>query len=430
MITYPVHKVIVHGQDVPGLLAISQILGRATSREIAMMHGVIGWSWKTKPGLKQQYTHEDLKPSLPIDLIDTGQALTAIEELRLNNPTLYEKHWLDSKIAEVLTWLLDGTTNRGQTLKPAISRLIANVIASAELSINSDEAAQMDKISATRVPDIVRQSLTSALDLWAEEAHLELREKLNLAFNGILWRRLAWWKLVWRVDDVEATTSDVLQRFWLVDAEKEMIFITGRLGQAGLLDMNMKGVASGSFNQSKKSQALPRLGDKPQHARTRDLISSKQRSIEEGDVSLYSDSHWPRHIALARSALITLSIPPLQALAERLLLQTISTTFLTSALSVLMYLSISTTSLYEAAVIGIAGFVWSIRRLQRYWEAARLTWVDLVREEGRKVLGSVEGMWRKAVRDGGASRDDTTKENREKAREVVGRARTVLKGME
>ena len=96
-----------------------------------------------------------------------------------------------------------------------------------------------------------------------------------------------------------------------------------------------------------------------------------------------------------------------------------------------MYISISTTSLYEAGGIAALGTVFTLRRLQKKWEEARERWNVLVREEGRRVLRKVEDGWRGVVRDGGLGEEEdvVARQEREKARRAVGRVRDVLREM-
>lgn len=75
--------------------------------------------------------------------------------------------------------------------------------------------------------------MLAAISAWAEAAHTELRDGLAVAFASRAWHKIRWWKLMWRVDDVAATAADLLSRHWLVEAERQMVFLGGRMEEAG-----------------------------------------------------------------------------------------------------------------------------------------------------------------------------------------------------
>jgi hypothetical protein len=84
------------------------------------------------------------------------------------------------------------------------------------------------------------------------------------------------------------------------------------------------------------------------------------------------------------------TVPVLQALAQKLVLQTLTTSTFTSALAGLMYISTISTSVYEAGAVAALGLVWSLKRMQGKWETTRRFWEGEVREEGRKAVRGVE----------------------------------------
>jgi hypothetical protein len=77
---------------------------------------------------------------------------------------------------------------------------------------------------------------------------------------------------------------------------------------------------------------------------------------------------WFENIAAARTDLINETVPQLQALAQNLILQTFSTTSLSSAASALLYVTMSSFSVFEAAAVGVLGLTISLRRMQKIWE--------------------------------------------------------------
>jgi hypothetical protein len=134
---------------------------------------------------------------------------------------------------------------------------------------------------------------------------------------------------------------------------------------------------------------------------------------------------WPTQIGVARNYLLLDTVPALQALAQKLVLQTFTTSSFASAAAGLMYVSTISTSLYEAGAIAALGIVWSMRRMQGKWEAARRFWEGEVREEGRKAVKSVEFTVREVLQDRGKAVVEVDEEL-EAAKEAVEKARTAL----
>ena len=360
----------------------------------------------------------------PITLINLGQSEAAIASFRetLDNSIDYEHKWLASNVSSVSNFIISGTSSTdSSSLKPALRSLISSIAKDTSTAISDSKSDRLAFTAASTVPDSTRIPLSQALTRWAEGAHTELRDQLTFAFSGTTWRKLAWWKLLWRVDDVGFIASDILQRSFLANAEKELIWIDGRIQQAGLYPASTipNGLAM------RPASTVPKLGAKPPALKLGDVLSSSY-SEQYQELKFDKPNRYVQQIGLTRVDLI-LSVPTLQALAQKLLLQSLSTTFLTTTLSSLLYISLSTTSIYEAGAIGILGLVWSARRLQRMWESAREAWVERVREEGRRTLGTVQASYEGNLREGGIALADQAAEEEEKiAEEAVARLRAIL----
>jgi hypothetical protein len=124
-----------------------------------------------------------------------------------------------------------------------------------------------------------------------------------------------------------------------------------------------------------------------------------------------------------RNKLLTTTVPSLQALAQSLVLFSVSTTTLTSALSALTYVSVPSASVYESCTLAAVGLIYSLRRQQKKWDVARDFWEEEVRDEGRTALLETEALLRKIVREGGKDLEDLSDH---KTRELITRARKAL----
>lgn len=416
MVTYPVHKALIYGDGIPRLLACSKKINEAdTERYTNAILGVINVHWHIEG--------QELGPNIAFANLD--QAEDAIAQIRraIENSTEYEHNWLDSNMSVVSGWIMGGTKALDSNIKPAVKHLIQIILGDTERQILTEDSQRLRQLSTESIPDSVRHDLEEAIVSWAENAHTELRDSLYNAFHGKNWGRLAWWKLFWRVDDVGMLSSEVLQRSWLVEAEKEVIWIGGQIQQAGLLHSNQRDPNLAIKEKSMESETT--FGKDPPAPRLVDMID--QPAISSEYVFFNPSNPRPQQITLARQSLSTMTIPPLQALSQRLLLQTVSTTMATTALSCLVYFSLSTTSMYEAGAIAAFGLVYSLRRLQRKWEDAKGVWMGAVREEARRVLKIVEDTFRGVVREGGKPKvDETGVEERRLAREAVEAVREAL----
>lgn len=224
--------------------------------------------------------------------------------------------------------------------------------------------------------------------------------------------------------------ADVLQRSFLTSAEKELVWLVGRVEQAGLytpepitpLDTEHTGeeVEEGTGSTMRQSAIISTgIPEIPiQYLCPASALPDPEMAFPATPKS------YPESVTQARQALLRSSIPPLQALAQRFLLHSLSTTALTSTLSALLYVSISTTSIYESGTIAALGLVFSMRRLQKRWEAARKSWEMGIWEKGRSILRDEERRWGKIIETGGQNRgNDVALDDIKRAKEAVARVK-------
>lgn len=413
-VTFPVHKTVLYQEGLQDLDSIPKI----GTHEGRILKVIIDWSWSNL----QQRT-QNTRPVSPINLA-LGEAAVDIFRQSLQRSVEYEHLWFDAGMPAITAWITDGTESQNGDLKPAIRGLLQTMYNNTNKAIARDDESSVQRQIASTIPVATKNIIEQGISIWAENAHTELRDRLNSAFHSNIWRRIKWWKLFWRVDDVGYIASDILQKAWLVEAEKEMIWISGRIHQSGLLGppkLRPPAVLDPEDEQT--------LGGHPPAPSLSDLVE-KVPSYEVVEDQVFQHP-WLQNISHARSALSRFTVPPLQSLSQSLLLQTISTNAFTSSFSALLYVSISTTSPYEAGAIAAVGLVWSLRRLQTKWENARSTWEAQIREDGRRVLRHVEETARNDVREGGMGEvDELGREERKVARDAVARAERALEAIQ
>ncbi|EAW12694.1 uncharacterized protein ACLA_011210 [Aspergillus clavatus NRRL 1] len=391
VVRYPVHRSIVCGSGADDLLAYSGLIARSNlKKEARSVHGVI-----EIPGAATESTSDR------ISFVDIHQADEALAKFResVQNASLYERGWSRSGVQPVVDWLSSLRTEAG-TLNPSLRTLIEALIDSAETGVVTEETRRMLEQEAESIPEEVREQLARLVSAWAERAHIELRGSLEEGFASKDWKDLAWWKLFWRVDDISMVTSEILEKKYLCRAEKEVIWTAGKFEQAGVLEgspLASEDVVSESVEPDMNS-STPMEPSQPQ-------------------------APWPTQIAQSRTKLLGTTVPSLHALAQRLVLFSVSTTTLTTALSALTYVSWPTTSIYETGTMAAVGLIYSLRNQQKKWDAARAFWEEEVRENGRTALLETEQELRTITQQGGRHVEEIAKTD---ARERIGTARKAL----
>ncbi|KAI6377534.1 hypothetical protein MCOR25_002516 [Pyricularia grisea] len=385
-IATPVHKALFVADGVAGASKIGSLSGLGSTDDIA---GAVNL---------KSCADEDLVgcPFTRVDVESARQAVTLFRE-DVGNAMEFEALWFKSNVPAAKDWLLNGAlSNEDGTTKAAVKQLIVSILRNAVTRIEEDEARNLS-VALQRSTAVTE--LNSALAEWSEAAHSELREQLDEAFAGRRWRKLGWWKLFWRVDDVGMLSSEMISQRFLPRAEQGAVYLAGGIDGSGLFG---------------------KMGQAPGYQ-----VPAREASSAEAAVAAPAATKWPAHIAETRNYLLQKSVPALQALAQQLLIQTLSTTTLTTSLGVLAYLS--SFGAYEAGAIAALGTVFSLRRMQTKWETAREYWHGEVREEGRKAVRAVEASVEGVLEQGRAGGNDAINaEELRRAMDLVNTAEDAL----
>lgn len=402
-ITTPVHKALIVADGIHGAASVMTMPTLENSSVLKYAVNI------------PEYKPND-KTILPFTHIDTSLANRGLGLVRksVSNAMDYEQLWFQSNVHKLVEWLKTDiiATSENET-KPPVRELIASILRNTSASIREEEARRQKTSASLTNTRALPRTIERGLSEWAESAHSELQEQLDLAFSSRRWRKLSWWKLFWRVDDVGMLTSDILAQRFLPEAERSSIFLSGRMREAGVTLVEPSQISPESKTLVTPSDQSHKAGPEV------DLPTSSRKTI-----------NWPKNIPNARYYLQTETVPALQALAQKLVLQTVSTSGLTTALGALVYISTLSGTLYEAGAVAALGLVWSMRRMQKKWEAARQFWEGEVREEGRKAVRDVEETMASALTQSSARKQELDVVNRqddlEKASDLVMRAEKLL----
>lgn len=403
-VTTPVHKALLVTDGFNGVASLMTLPLLAHEKTIA---GVVNLP---------AYHPED-GAALPFLAIDAAMARKGLQALRESSEKAfdYQHMWYRSNIPSIMDWLKSGATSteNGET-KDAVRSLITSVLRNTLVAIQEEESRRLSSALYAQMSPGAIASLNKALAEWSERAHAELQGEMDRAFESERWSKLNWWKLFWRVDDVGVLSSEMLSTRFLPRAERNVIYLAGQVEGSGLFGPeNGKTVYSlPAILSASGPTSEPKDAAKVQAVSTVAIPGTK----------------WPTHITFTRNYLQSETVPALQALAQKLVLQAASFSTLTSGLGALMYLS--SFGISESGAVAAFGIVWSLRRVQKKWETAREYWQSEVREEGRKAVRAVEisvaDALDKAVSHSSKSGDAALSGELKTAREIVHKAEEAL----
>jgi hypothetical protein len=405
-VPYPVHKTLVLGEGLDSALAF----GRFSSDSAEDVRTMVKIAVDLPAPQKEVDANVQAESAL-INVEVGTQALASFRE-SVANSQIFERGWFRSGLPTLSRWLT-ADLQPAEPIKPAMRTLVTSIADDVEAKLLKEDTARLALLASIPTDREATAAITNALDTWAERSHTELRDELDEAFSARNWHKLSWWKLFWRVDDVTMLSQEIIERRWLISAEKSTIFLAGRMAQAGFPE-DLQRIPVQKEIPVTTTETAPTLENQPTNL----------------SVEVRKPQPWSESIATARQEVVDANVPPLQALAQRLILQTMSTTSISSALSALLYVS-SSCSVFEASAVAALGLTFSLRRMQKLWEGARESWQGTVREEGRRTLKATEDLVRMIIRskEQGKMQIDEGAVERRQAREAVKAVREALADM-
>jgi hypothetical protein len=448
-VRHPVHRALIVAEGISGAIAYGKLPPGCVNGETVNA----ALSIPLRPAPAPVATSGEAEA--PDNSIDIDLASHSISIFRADkaNGAQFSKEWQASRVPIVTTWLKravdNSTTEDG--LKPAVRGLIEVLLSSAERAVKVAESRATKTSAASNVPDTIRNTLRQATATWSEEAHGDLSVNLDTALDSTAWRKTAWWRLFWRIDEVSLSASEILVRSWLIEAEQTLAFLSGRMLQAGVASAaDMRGVqgaiSSSSTDPSVPTKKLSSLLNETHQAIIGEYNSTKETSKPQGTVAevlnfapmlarvqkesglnpLFNPP-WPQSIGVARQQMLHELVPALHRKAQGLLVNVLSLMGGSGVLAGTVFAASSGTALYEAGAVAALGFVWSLRRLQVRWGRERKGFSETVRENGRRVLLDVEEQLRGLIENGGRLKVDGTSEREwREARKALKAAREAL----
>ncbi|KAL2119295.1 hypothetical protein VTJ04DRAFT_6255 [Mycothermus thermophilus] len=376
----PVHVALVVGEGVDGAGRVFAALPGGEEGKQEVVKGVVNFSSKIGAG--------DLE-GCPFAVVNVDSAEKGLELFRENvaNASKYETLWTEANIRAVSEWLRKAASPKEDgTTKPPVRRLIGSLLQQTRAKLE-EETKREESVERPKTTTTVQQSEAAAVQLfealadWAKKAHQELQEQLDLGFVTGSWSRLSWWKLFWRADDVGMAASELVAVRFLPQAEKDLIYLAGRIREAGLAEIPYTTptlLPESSTSSPPSTKATTTTEQNPD-------TTTPSSSLSEDPTT----PNWPQHIPFTRTYIHTKTIPALQALAQLLVAEAATLSGLSTALAALSYFS-AFGGIYECGAIAALGTAVACRRMQRRWDEAREFWQEKVREEGRKAVRATE----------------------------------------
>lgn len=357
LIRHPVHRAVVLADNLYGCIDLGQM--RLASQSTSL-------TTNTSVKVVLNFAHEDFSLDASqqirnLSIVDIGRAKNSLDLFRLSKDygAEYAEGWSRSGLPILAEWLSETRTGQDNDLLLVVHELIDDLIRKCYF----DKSSLID--SATKGQ--LMGPLHEAVKVWAMQSHEELRDALDEALSGKNWTKVQWFKLFWRADDVGMVLSQVLERSWLVQADRGLVWLEGRCAEAGL--------GSGGQTAAPANQTVP----------------------VEGESSLISS---------ARRNLLAYTVPMMESLAQDLVVRTLSMTTVSSAIAVLIYVAWPAVTVLQASAFGALGLTLSLRRLQRTWESAKDSWTRELRDEGRKSLRNAEDSIKARIAKGPSVRDE------------------------
>ncbi|ERF75852.1 hypothetical protein EPUS_01218 [Endocarpon pusillum Z07020] len=433
LISQPVHRAAIVANGLDELVSVAELLAKTkfqSGSERRLVDIVLNLE-----GNVQSLTSGTIT-------VDAAKAEEGLQVVRtdLAKASEFEKVWTESGMPALSRWLASSSAESSVGLSPLLRDLIASLLEAinANIAIQAQEARIVARSKAMTTE--TRLSLENAINTFSQLGHAELQSGLAAAWSSRNWRKLAFWKLFWRVDDVPLIVTDLVTTAWLPRTERAVYELTGRLKQAGV---SMPSDSSTMFSPP-QPRAIPMQADVKEKASSpvnESLILASTASTESVSTPLlppsrtviktgsvpYRAQSLASTISTSRQAFIFTAITSLSSSAQQIVLKALTITGVSASLSALSFLSVTNGSIYESATVLALGTAYALRRMQREWEVQCKDLEHGLMEKGRSVLKQTEEHMRRLVNDASqVVEDEAEVRARREAIEAVEKAKLAL----
>lgn len=437
-INQPAHRCLVIADGLDQLIAVAELLAStkftsAEDRDSVMVAVNLESVTLTNPDRK----------TLVMDVKKAGEGLAAIRK-SITGATEYEHKWIDSGMPALSSWLTlaagaqdleDG--NLADPVRDLISSLLTTAVSNIQAAaLDSSKTSTAQGLSpATLV------NLEEGINEFSRSAHQELQSGLASAWQSRNWRKLAWYKLFWRVDDVGLIITDLVNSAWLPKTERAVYEWSGRLIQVGINPVTESAISlhseAGRAFEITPVQEVQVLQPESQLASAAiEPVPTQPTIVNRSGESDISIEPIPQAIPIAttvsrtRNSFMSDSITSLTTTAQQLVFRTLSITGFSAGLSGLTYVSLFS-SVYEAGTIAAVGTVFALWRMQSGWQKATKQLENGLFDEGRSTIVEVVNRMQTLVKERSkVDEDPVVNEARLQAENAVNNAVAELEKIE
>ncbi len=434
LISQPVYRtaIVAHGLD--ELVSVAEFLAKTkfqSRTERKLVDIVLNLEGNVRTSASR---------SIRVDVATAEEGLRTVRT-DLAKASEFEKGWTESGMPALSRWLASSSAKCVVSLSPLLRDLIVSVLEAAEANI-ATQAQEARTVARSKAMTIeTRLSLENAISIFSQQGHTELQSGLAAAWSSRNWRKLAFWKLFWRVDDVPLIVTDLVTTAWLSRTERAVYELTGRLKQAGVSLRSYSSSTMFSQPETSTMSIQAEVKDKASSPINEPFILASTASTESVSSPLlppsrtitktgsipYTAPSLASTISSRRQTFISTAITSLTSSAQQIVLKALTITGVSAALSALSFLSVTNGSIYESATVLALGTAYALRRMQREWESQCKDLEQGLMDEGRSVLRQTEQDMRRLVNDASqVVEDEAEVRARREAIEAVEKAKLAL----
>lgn len=156
----------------------------------------------------------------------------------VSKPNIQKSDYTNLKLADGTIVKVIKSGQDGQDLDPLIQSLFGRTSAQATSQLIHSVLETARNIHKSQSQDFVlhdigleSKSINSATDKWTSDAHNELQTTLKNGWTELFRKRLPWWKLYGKVDDVGDTGRELISYYYLPRSADKLEYLCGRIDQ-------------------------------------------------------------------------------------------------------------------------------------------------------------------------------------------------------
>lgn len=430
-INQPVHSTLLAANGLDELVACAELL--ASTNFVAR---------EDRESVRIVVNLQDLKERAPANvlIVDALQAEEGLSAIRrsVREATTYEHKWVNSGFLALSDWLTQSSTvHNDKSIPPSIRSLTSSILTNATRTLEAQAILDAQSNAARCLSTAAQTNLEASIDEFSRNGHQELQSGLGSAWSSRNWRKLAWYKLFWRVDDVGLIIADLVTNAWLPRTERAVYELSGRLSQAGMtpIEASPSPASSEVLHESEPVVAGPALPTTILQAQANLASDGPLEAVLENSSGTTSvrmvpvRQPTPLSLSISRSRALQMdvAIADLTSTAQQIVLKTLSISGLSAGLSTMAYLSLTPGSAYEAGTIFALGTAYALWRMQGDWHRATKALEDRLLDQGRTVIQQIVARMRELVKNAATVQMDQVElQTRLDAEAAVKRAREEL----